>query len=106
MLLLAAAVRNATCWDELLCMHWLHCVGSSCGVCVWRALQGWPRDRPYVFDVVSASALCEKGDYESSALLVGLAAAQAWATRLQARHTGCLVMIDITWCWWQVQAAL
>jgi hypothetical protein len=74
------------CWKPL----WRVCV------CVCGALQGWPRDRPYVFDVVSASALCEKGDYESSALLVGLAAAQAWATRLQARHTHQLpcVMID------------
>ncbi len=48
-------------------------------------LQGWPRDKPFVFDVVSASALCERPDYEASCVVVGLVAAQAWAAGLQVR---------------------
>lgn len=39
-------------------------------------VQGWPRDKPFVFDVVSASALCERPDYEATSVVVGLAAAQ------------------------------
>ncbi len=48
-------------------------------------LQGWSRERAFVFDVVAASALCEKPDYDALGLVVALTAAQAWAKRLQVR---------------------
>ncbi len=62
------------------CSSLLHCV-YVCLCRVW--VQGWPRDRPFVFDVVAASALCERADYDSQALFVGLTVAQDWTLRLQ-----------------------
>jgi hypothetical protein len=47
------------------------------------ALQGWPKDVPFQFDVVAASALCERPDYEASGIAVGLCVAQHFAMTLQ-----------------------
>mmetsp|Transcript_8166 Transcript_8166/g.20174 ORF Transcript_8166/g.20174 Transcript_8166/m.20174 type:complete len:1334 (+) Transcript_8166:44-4045(+) len=45
--------------------------------------QGWPRDKPFTFDIAAASALCEGPDYDASALVVGFTAAQQWTLKLQ-----------------------
>eukprot|EP00983_Pelagomonas_calceolata_P102014 1158757-Pelagomonas_calceolata.AAC.5 len=44
---------------------------------------GWPRDKPFTFDIAAASALCEGPDYDASALVVGFTAAQQWTLKLQ-----------------------
>ena len=46
-------------------------------------LQGWPRDKPFTFDIAAASALCEGPDYDAASLVVGFTAAQHWALKLQ-----------------------
>lgn len=45
--------------------------------------QGWPRDKPFTFDIAAASALCESPDYDMAALVVGFNAAQRWSLKLQ-----------------------
>lgn len=51
--------------------------------------QGWPADKPFVFDVVAASALCEKPDYEVLGIAVALSALQHWASMLQDALASC-----------------
>ncbi|KAF5830549.1 hypothetical protein DUNSADRAFT_14356 [Dunaliella salina] len=68
--------------------------------CLTRSLRprvlwvvGWPRDKPFTFDIAAASALCEGPDYDASALVVGFTAAQHLTLKLQVssarafRHT-------------------
>jgi hypothetical protein len=38
--------------------------------------QSWPRDKPFVFDVVAASALCERPELEHCSLVAGLSCLQ------------------------------
>ena len=39
-------------------------------------VQSWPRDKPFIFDVVAASALCERPELELCSLVAGLACLQ------------------------------
>ncbi|GAX78147.1 hypothetical protein CEUSTIGMA_g5589.t1 [Chlamydomonas eustigma] len=46
--------------------------------------QSWPRDKPFIFDIVAASALCERPELELCSLICGLACIQHLATKLQS----------------------
>mmetsp|Transcript_10879 Transcript_10879/g.23440 ORF Transcript_10879/g.23440 Transcript_10879/m.23440 type:complete len:1080 (+) Transcript_10879:161-3400(+) len=56
---------------------------ASDGLLLKTDRQSWPKDKPFVFDVVAASALCEKPEYELTAVVVGLSCAQQLVTLMQ-----------------------
>ncbi|MEW5299612.1 MAG: hypothetical protein WDW36_002608 [Sanguina aurantia] len=55
---------------------------ATAGVLARSSRQAWGRERPFLFDVACASALCESPEYESSSLHVSLVVLQLLTARL------------------------
>ncbi len=56
---------------------------ASMGTLFRSERQSWPRDKPFIFDIVAASALCERPELELCSLVVGLSCVQHLVSRLQ-----------------------